>query len=130
MKILRLIVVFNIIFLLNLNIGLSACTYNGITYEDGQQRKIVNGCIEQFNNKQCPDNYQFTTCLGNTWVGMTGCYPGDSCQQQQSSQTTSQGISVNSALFLISVIIIVCCGLIAIIYFNYTRKPKRGKKKR
>ena len=129
MKILRLIVMFNIIFLLILNIGFPVCTYNGVTYEETQQRKIVNGCVEQFNNKQCPDNYQFTTCLGGTWVGMTGCYPGDSCQQQ-SSQVTSPSSQGNFALFLVLAIFIICLGLIAIVYVNYVRKPKHRKKKR
>lgn len=61
----------------------TTCVYNGQTYQEGQQVKLVNGCYSTWTGKACSTNYQFSTCLGGKLQGYSICYPGDgTCGQQ------------------------------------------------
>ncbi len=57
-----------------------ACNVGGVTYPDGAQVKLINGCYSAFAGKACPDNYQFTTCSNGVTYGASVCYSGPSCQ--------------------------------------------------
>ncbi len=55
------------------------CTVGGVSYPDGAQIKLINGCYSTFVGKVCSDNYQFTTCSNGVTYGLSTCYPGASC---------------------------------------------------
>ena len=100
---------------------------DGKIFTEGEQQKIINGCIDSFNHKQCADNYQFTTCSGGVWQGMSQCYPSEACQVPAVA-VVLPGVNTNKfSLFLLFAVIIIIGGVIAIVYLNYLKPRKKNR---
>jgi hypothetical protein len=94
----------------------------GIVYRDGEREKLITGCIESVNHKQCSDNYQFRTCSAGSWYGMSQCYASEACQEPGIA-VVLPGIDTSDYGKLIGLVVV----LVALILLGYMVGHKSPK---